>query len=371
MFGATNDHGFVAIWDVVKRKNHLFIAKNHSSIASGIALSPINTNFFVSVGYDHLICMCDLRTKQSVCNRESPYALTSVDMSSDGIMMMCGHRKGGILIYDLRNNKEPLLNLSEHTGVVSSVAFQHAVRDNNKEKGHETSIEQNLSSDNISIEKVSTSDEQQDDSFLNLLDDMKENTYVSPNILQTPAKCEIDTFMNDLTSPKVSEPDLLLKNLTPKECRNLKSPNINSNEYLSPLPSINYETASRNEIFKSTPIPEELKKEEAKEYLNCEVNNADYLVLKNEVEDMKKHMMQMIEMHKSSMLRLHMLLCTQHIELMNKLDSGSITTDTMQLKKEIKRLQDENEILSYENGIMRSERDKYLSEPISSNGIDD
>lgn len=370
MFGATNDHGFVCIWNVVKRKTPLFMAKKHSSISSGIALSPINTNFFVSVGYDHLICMCDLRTKQSVCNREAKYALTSVDMSTDGLMMMCGHRQGGILIYDLRNNKEPMLNIMQHSGIVTSVAFQRTVKDINKDKEPEASIEQNFSVEcNKSAKNCSALIDQGNDSFLNLLDDMKENIY-SPNIPQTP-KGEVDAFINDFNSPVINEPNFL-KNSSGFETEIVINSESTTNNCLSPINPVQQDQEERVQLFKSTPIvpqiePQLTRSISNKEDTNLEISRSEFITLKNDFDELRKQTTQMMEMHKTSMLRLHMLLCTQHLQLMNKFDDGTAVADSLELKKEVTKLRSENEMLAYELEIMRSERNKYLSRSSPSN----
>lgn len=123
MLSTASDDGEVSIWDVEKETiRHTF--SSHNAPAMDLSFSTINALLMVSGGLDKKIIFYDAQAKNIVKTITSVQPITSVCFLGNGMHVCAGTSVGNILLYDLRNNSEPLTNLHAHSTSVQRLVLQ-------------------------------------------------------------------------------------------------------------------------------------------------------------------------------------------------------------------------------------------------------
>lgn len=123
MLSTTSDDGAVSLWDVEKETiKHNF--SSHSAPAMDLSFSTINALLMVSGGLDKKVIFYDAQAKNIVKTITSVQPITSVCFLGNGMHVCAGTSMGNILLYDLRNNSEPLTNLHAHSTSVQRLVLQ-------------------------------------------------------------------------------------------------------------------------------------------------------------------------------------------------------------------------------------------------------
>ena len=138
---ASCESGVVSFWDCNTNKN-VFSLSPHLAPAKDLAFSPINANLVVSVGLDKSLVCCNPNTKTSLMTIKVDQPLTAVDFENDGVNLAVGTSRGRLVVYDLRNTKEPVQSIAAHNSSVSSAVFK------SKLLGRLSSSSSNLTSSN-------------------------------------------------------------------------------------------------------------------------------------------------------------------------------------------------------------------------------
>lgn len=123
--------GSVKIWDasIGGQNDHAIIRKQklHAEKVTSVAFSPRNPNVFVSVGYDEQLQLLDIHSKPTEVNLsvDVNQRLTSVSFHENGINCAVGTVEGNILMYDLRNTRYPIVQVTAHNpNPINMLAFQ-------------------------------------------------------------------------------------------------------------------------------------------------------------------------------------------------------------------------------------------------------
>lgn len=96
----------------------------HQAPCRDLAISPVNENCLVSVGYDSLISLYDTRTKMASIQLSTAHPLSAVAVSPCGSFCCVGNLKGQLLAYDFRQLLEPLIQTKDsHSSTVKRVEF--------------------------------------------------------------------------------------------------------------------------------------------------------------------------------------------------------------------------------------------------------
>lgn len=116
-------NGNIHVYDTQAKKK-VFTHMAHQAPCRDLAMSPINDNCLVSVGYDHLINLFDTRTKIASIQLATGHPLSAVAISPCGSYCCVGNLKGQLLAYDFRQLKEPLIQTrNNHSSYVKRVEF--------------------------------------------------------------------------------------------------------------------------------------------------------------------------------------------------------------------------------------------------------
>lgn len=116
-------NGHIHIYDTQAKKK-VFSHMGHQAPCRDLAMSPVNENCLVSVGYDHLINLFDTRSKIASIQLSTSHPLSAVAISPCGSYCCVGNLKGQLLAYDFRQLKDPLIQTrNNHSGFVKRVEF--------------------------------------------------------------------------------------------------------------------------------------------------------------------------------------------------------------------------------------------------------
>lgn len=116
-------NGHIHVYDTQAKKK-VFTHMAHQAPCRDLAMSPVNDNCLVTVGYDHLINLFDTRTKIASIQLSTPHPLSAVAVSPCGSYCCVGNLKGQLLAYDFRHLKEPLIQTkNNHSSFVKRVEF--------------------------------------------------------------------------------------------------------------------------------------------------------------------------------------------------------------------------------------------------------
>lgn len=123
LLSTSSDDGEVSLWDVEKETiKHTF--SSHNAPAMDLSFSTINALLMVSGGLDKKIIFYDAQAKDTVKTITSVQPITSVCFLGNGMNVCAGTSMGNILLYDLRNNSEPLTNIHAHSTSVQRLVLQ-------------------------------------------------------------------------------------------------------------------------------------------------------------------------------------------------------------------------------------------------------
>ena len=99
---------------------------HHTSSVKGISYSPLNKLLLTSVSLDKYIIFYDVAQKSKVSNIKTEFPLSCISFNVDGSTVAVGTKQSGIvMIYDLRNNSQPVAYLEGHKSTINSISFKN------------------------------------------------------------------------------------------------------------------------------------------------------------------------------------------------------------------------------------------------------
>lgn len=110
---------------------------HRSAPCSDISWTQGTRDTLVTVGYDCMMNVYDIRSRKAISCIKNPHPFSTVGTSACGNYCVAGNLKGDIYSYDLRNLKSALSSKRVHDGIVVRVAFIPAADGKNKS---ETSV---------------------------------------------------------------------------------------------------------------------------------------------------------------------------------------------------------------------------------------
>lgn len=160
--------GSVYIYDMQSKRRIFRTTDSHGAPCRDLCTSPSNPDILLSVGYDCILNIFDIRRKLSPQQIRSNHPLSSVCISECGKYCVTGNLKGELISYDLRNLKECLECSLVHDSAVVRVGFvpsEEATVDVSNLEAAENILTE---TQNLPIEEASN-DKQRRDSFLDFI----------------------------------------------------------------------------------------------------------------------------------------------------------------------------------------------------------
>jgi WD40 repeat protein len=157
MIGTCDANGTVKLWSSESQRLLSTFTNIHTGSANDISYSPYNRMLMASAGQNGIICLYDLIQRKIITQISHSSSLTSVLLLKDGVTMLVGTNDGELLVYNMRNCKEPCQVIKAHNKPINSLAAQNQIKVKTSRKMPNKSLKKKVTIEFTNSENITPS----------------------------------------------------------------------------------------------------------------------------------------------------------------------------------------------------------------------